>query len=332
MKYKSFVIWLGLLILGAASVQAGSELKIGTSGGAELLIPVGSRGTSMGGSVVANSFGIEAIYWNPAGLATLEGTEAMFSHQPWLADIDVNFAGVGTTIEGFGTLGVSAKVVSIGKMEQTTEAEPEGTGKIYEPTMTVIGVTYARSLTANVNFGVTGMLINERIFEVSANGMAFDFGVTYDPRWHGMTLGIVLKNYGPDMRFKGPGFERTYEEAGQRQVASEGASFQIPSYFSIGLAYNFYEKEMHSATLTGDFRANNFQEDFWQGGFEYAYNDRYFVRAGYNYSTQGDWIHGAALGLGLNLPFGENKLSFEYSWNQTDVFDDSQFFTVKADF
>jgi hypothetical protein len=31
------------------------------------LIPVGSRGTSLSGSIISSASGIDAMYWNPAG-------------------------------------------------------------------------------------------------------------------------------------------------------------------------------------------------------------------------------------------------------------------------
>lgn len=333
MKHRIALVALVLLCLGVTSVFAGSDRRIGTAGATELLIPIGSRGTAMGGSIVANTWGIEAVYWNPAGLAVLEGTEAMFTHQPYLADVDVNFVGVGTTIEGFGTLAATAKIVSIGEIEETTEAMPEGTGSIYEPTLAVIGLTYARILTANVQFGATAMLINERIFEVSATGVAFDFGVIYDPKWNGVTLGLAIKNYGPEMQFSGSGFERSFEEAGTRRVSPTSSSFELPSSINIGLAYNFLNAGRNSMTLAGNFRSNNFQEDFWQGGAEYSFNDNLFLRAGYNYSEQRDYLYGLALGAGLSYELSEDfRLTAEYSWAETEIFDDNQFFTLKLGF
>lgn len=332
MKYRFVLVGLVLLCL-VMSAHAGSDRRVGTAGAQELLIPIGSRGTAMGGAVVANTSGVEALFWNPAGIAGLEGTEVMFTHQPYLADIDVNFFGVGHTIEGFGTFGLTAKIVSIGKIEETTEAQPEGTGSVYEPTLSVIGVTYGSVLTSNVQFGVTAQLINERIFEVSATGVAFDFGVIYDPKWRGLTLGLVIKNYGPEMSFSGVGFDRSFEEAGRRLVAPTAATFELPSSINIGLAYNFLNMGQNSMALVGNFRSNNFQEDFWQGGAEYAFNNTFFLRAGYNYSEQRDYIYGASLGAGLSYPLSEDtRLSVEYSWTQTEVFEDNQYFTVKATF
>jgi hypothetical protein len=332
MKLRTLMIVTVLLAVASAPAFAGSGTKLGTAGGQELLIPIGSRGTAMGGAAVASPSGLEAIYWNPAGLSTLEGTEAMFSHQPYFAGIKINFFGIATAVEGVGTLALSAKVVNIGDMEQTTFQAIEGNGKIFSPTLSVIGVTYARQLTANVGLGINGSWINEKIFEVSSSGLAFDFGVTFDPKWRGLQMGIAIKNYGPDMKFSGPGFDRSYEEAGRRDLMGKAMGFSLPSHFNLGLSYPLYSQDKSSVLVAGNFQSNNFSDDHWQGGAEYSYDNKYFLRAGYNYSQQTSYLYGLSLGGGLTVPLGTTKLTFEYAWTQTDTFADNQFFTLRMNF
>jgi len=329
MKHKLAILTVVLLLLAMATAQAGNERRIGTAGATELLIPVGSRGAAMGGSVVSNTTGVEAIYWNPAGLADLEGTEVMFTHQPYIADIDVNFAGIATRVEGFGTLGLSAKIVSIGDIEETTEEQPAGTGRVFSPSMAILGLSYSRVLTANVSFGVSGMFIHEDVFEVSATGVAFDVGFQYDPRWRGLSMGLSIKNYGPSMSFSGRGFRR---ELDGRSGAAESAPFELPSSINLGVAYDFLEDGANFASVSANFRSNNFYSDFWQAGAEYVYDGKYSLRGGYAFSEEDNYLYGASVGAGVILNVGGTDLSFEYSWQETDVFDDNQFFTVKAKF
>lgn len=329
MRTKTILIIAALAFIAIASAQAGNENRSGTAGATELLIPVGARGSAMGGSVVANSYGVDAIYWNPAGLAWLEGTEAMGSYLPYIADIDVSYAAIGKNIEDFGAIALSIKAVSIGEIEQTTTANPEGTGSVYNPTLVVIGATYARAMSTQVNFGMTAHYIRDDIFEMSASGFAFDFGFTYEPRWRGVTLGFAIKNYGPDIEFSGSGPEIVVDG---RPVSSTNAKSELPTSVNIGLAYNFVNQGLNSATFSGNFRSNNQSEDLWQGGLEYVYNERYALRAGYNYSPGDEYLYGFSLGGGLVFDLGETSLSFDYSWTETDVFSDNQYFTVKASF
>ncbi len=329
MRKNIILIVAALLLVALASAYAGNENRVGTAGATELLIPVGARGSSMAGAVVANSYGVDALYWNPAGLAWLEGTEFMGSYLPYIADINVSYLAIGKNIEDFGAIALSVKAVNIGEIEETTEPFPNGTGSIFNPTLVVIGASYARAVTTQVNFGFTANYLREDIFQVSASGLAFDFGFTYEPRWRGITMGLTIKNYGPDIVFSGSGFER---QSGNRPVASSNAKSELPTSVNIGLAYNFVNQGLNSATFCGNFRSNNLSEDLWQGGVEYLYNERFALRAGYNYSSADEYLYGASLGGGLKFDLGETSLSFDYSWTETAVFSDNQYFTLTAGF
>jgi len=102
-----------ILVLAAAMAialvpraHAGSDGRRGTSGASELAIPVGPRSSALGGAVASDVSGIEAIYWNPAGLALSQGTEVLFSQTSYYADMKVSYAGASTKAGNFGTLGL----------------------------------------------------------------------------------------------------------------------------------------------------------------------------------------------------------------------------------
>lgn len=327
MKSKVLLITAVLLALGFSMVNAGNFNRVGTSGANELQIPVGARGAALGGAVMANTFGVEAITWNPAGLAMTENTEVMFTHLSYLADINVNFAGLATNIEDFGVLGISAKIVSIGDMEETTELSPDGTGRVFSPTMSVLGVSFARSLNANVSFGVTAKFIHESIFEVSASGFAVDIGFMFDPHWNGLQFGFSVKNYGGEMAFTGDGFNRDLDG---RQGAAESTSFDLPSSINMGVAYNVYDQDANVATFTGNFRSNNYYQDLYQGGLEYVYDGTISARIGYKYADDTEYLYGFSAGAGLNFQVSGMDLVLDYAWSQTETFDALQFFTVKG--
>ncbi len=266
MKTKVIVLIVALVAVAVSSALAGNSRRVGTAGAPELSIPIGSRGTSMGGAVVANTSGVESIYWNPAGLAMLDGVEVMFSHLTYIADMNVNFGGGAVYVDGFGTIGVSAKVLSVGDMEETTEAMPYGTGRTYNPTYAALGISYARTLTNRVSFGATLYYLNESVFEVRASGVAVDAGFIYEPGWRGLKLGLAIKNYGPEMRFSGRGFERRVDG---HSVAAKSAAFDLPSSINMGVSYDLFQEGESQVELSGNFRSNNYSQDYYQGGLEY---------------------------------------------------------------
>jgi hypothetical protein len=329
MKFKFVILLMVLLVISLFSAYAGNERRSGTAGAQELLIPIGSRGTSMGGAVLATVSGVESMYWNPAGLASLEGTEVMFSHLPYFADININYIGLATKIEGFGTIGFGAKVVDIGEIEETTEERPDGTGRVFSPSLMVFNVSYAKVMTANVSFGFSTMYVYEDIFDVQATGLAFDAGFVYEPRWNGLSLGLTIKNYGGEMSFGGIGFDRPID---QRPLRPVNAKFDLPSSINIGFGYDFVNEGDNFASVSGAFQSNNYSQDAWYGGFEYVYDEKYSLRGGYQYSDVDDYLYGLTFGGGIVIPFGEASLGFNYTWQDNEVFDANQFFTVTANF
>jgi hypothetical protein len=283
----------------------------------------------MGGAVIATVSGVEAMYWNPGGLASVVGTQAMFSHQPYFADIDVNFAGIATAIEDFGTIGVGAKVVSIGDIEETTEGEPNGTGITFSPTFAVLSLSYAKALTTNVAFGATAMLIQESIHNMSATGLAFDVGFVYTPNWEGLAVGLTIKNYGTEMEFGGIG---SYIESDNHPAEPIASKFDLPSSINMGIAYDILNRDRSLLTGSGTFQSNNYYTDVWQGGLEYVYDGKYSLRAGYAATEENHYLYGASLGGGVVIDLGGTSLTIDYAWTQTDVFDDNQYFTLTANF
>ena len=330
MKYKIMILLLVLLVLGLSSAYAGDEnAKVGTAGALELTIPYGSRGVAMGGAVLSTVTGVESMYWNPAGMASTEGTEVMFTHLPYFADIDVNYVGLTSFVEGFGTIGLGAKIVTIGDMNETTEEFPDGTGRVFSPTLSVFNLSFAKVLNTNVQFGINAKFIHENVFDVSATGAAFDFGFIYNPQWNGLSLGIVIKNYGTEMQYSGIGFDR---EIDNRPLSGNSAKFELPSSINFGMGYNLHEDDLSIATFSGTFQSNNFSQDVWNGGLEYVYDNTYSLRGGYKYSDGSEFIYGASFGAGVKFNVGDMDLSMEYTWTQTDVFDNNQYFTFKANF
>ena len=322
-----------LLALVASSAFAGSDERKGTSGAPELLIPVGARGSALGSAAASDITGAEAIFWNPAGLAGQEGTEAMFSNTQYFADMKVNYFGVSTQGGSLGQFGFNVKVLSVGDVIVTTESAPDGTGEIINPTFSVMGVSWARAFTDRVRFGGTVNYVSERILSMSANGIAADFGVQYDTGWKGLKFGMVMKNFGTSMHYDGENMDVNVQPPGSDPSASNrtlrfsSANFEMPSYFTLAASYNAWQNGPSRVQIMGSFLNNNFGGDSFTGGAEWNYRDMFALRGSYfgtvsstidaagessnSFEGGDDLYSGLAFGAGAKINAGGSKIGVD---------------------
>jgi len=337
-----------LLVMGVSlTAVAGNPEKKGTAGAEELLIPVGARGIALGGSPVASINGIDAMYWNPAGVAnTTQNVETSFSYMNYIADIGVTNVALAAKTS-MGTLGFSFQSLSFGDIAVTTEDAPNGTGTFYSPTYLTLGATYARAMSDRIFVGVNAKVISERIMESSGTAFALDMGVQYKTSY-GVQLGVVLKNFGSPLRFAGQDLERQVElpdtppGSPLRRLTIPGEKFELPSSFEIGLAYEMAPMEKAKVVFSGTFRNNNFLNDQICAGVEAEYDNMFFIRAGYDYSMDegedlagGDtYMFGPNFGFGLLYPVTPTmKMAFDFAYRTTTTyFDNNMIFTAKLMF
>ena len=161
-------------------LHAGRGDKSGTSAAPELLIPVGARSIALGGASLATITGVEAIYWNPAGLArSSPAFDLMVSHMSYLADIGVNYFAASRNFADVGSVGLAVKSLAIDDIPITTEDQPDGTGETTSPTFLVVGGAFSRRMSDKISVGIVANLVFEQMARVSARGISFSGGVQY---------------------------------------------------------------------------------------------------------------------------------------------------------
>ncbi len=338
---KTLAIVLCLLVVPAGSAWAGNPGRQGSAGATELLIPVGSRATALGGSTLASVSGVDAIHWNPAGMVnTTNAVEVMFSNLQYIADIKLNYLGLATKIGDVGSLGFFLRSLDFGDIPVTTVDNPEGTGTTYSPTYLSGGLTFSRAFTDRIHGGATVKWVSETIERTSASGVAIDLGVQYYSEM-GLKLGVTLKNLGPAMSFNGADLEYYVplpnQEPGSRArpLRLNGADFELPSTLEIGVGYDYRVSEESVFGFSGTFQNSNFGSDVFKFGGEFAYQNQLFLRGGYSFLTDNNTdnnIYGPTVGAGVRLPVEGASISFDYAYRVADFFDANQWFTLTVGF
>jgi hypothetical protein len=328
---------------------AGDRSKYGTSAAPELLIPVGSKGTSLSGSMISSITGVDAMYWNPAGLSLMNTqTEVMASHMKYIADININYVAGAVDLGSMGVIGASLKSMSFGDELVTTLESPEGTGETWSPTYLTTSLTYARKMSDKILFGATVKVIYEQILTVSSTGFAVDFGLQYLAGKSGLKFGVALKNFGPSMRFDGVGLDQYYEPSGTpggstpepRRVTLQ--DFSLPTTLELGISYDIPIGKKNNVMLSTTFQNNNFSSDEYRVGLEYNYSNYVFLRGAYAFTpdykaedglTKKDQnLFGPSFGIGLQYPFGNMKLGLDYAYRVTERFSANQWFSLTLGF
>lgn len=345
--YIGAIIFCVFLLSVFNPVEAQNN-RTGTASATQLLIPVGGRDLAMGGSSIAISNGVEAVYWNPAGFGVMSSSaEGLFSRMSYIADIGVNYGVVGVDFGGFGNMALSIKSLDFGDISLTTNDDPDGaSGRTYSPTFVTVGLTYARSLTDAISAGGTVKIVSEQIARVSASAVAFDFGVQYRNLANvpGLHLGVTVKNIGPQMQYDGPGLYRNATTSDgdrpEQKFKSEAASFELPSLIEIGLGYERRFTDNVMLGMTGTFSNNNLYSDEYKIGGEVGYilgpSIRLYGRAGYGITPQlengDDQIFGFTLGAGLFYATAGMDITIDYAYREVDLFDGNQVLSVKLGF
>jgi hypothetical protein len=259
----------------------------------------------------------------------------------YIADIGVQYVGVASTFEGFGTLALTLKSLSFGDMEITTEDVPDGTGQMFSPTYVTIGLTYSRLLTDRISIGFTTNLVSERIDRVSATGVAFNVGLQYNglAGVDGLGIGVAVKNIGPAMKYAGSGLLREATGTDILRPASfytvEAQADELPSIVELGVSYGYKLEESSVLTFSSIFQNQNLSDDEFKVGVEYGYNNQLFVRGGYNFSQESrsdSYLFGATAGAGIHWAFSGLDVTFDYAFRHVKFLEPNHVITVKLGF
>ena len=337
-----------MLTFAASTVFA--QNRAGTSAAPELLIPVGAKYQATAGSANAFVTGVNAIYWNPAGLDMQKSVGgALFSYRQYIAGIGISYLVVGGRFGGFGSLAVSFRSFNLGTIDVTTENQPDGNGQQISPTYFIGGITYSKRLTDRISVGATVNYINEGFGDVSGTALGIDVGVQYENLIgiQGLGLGVSVKNIGSEMKYDGSGLwvqaDVPSADIGLSYYKLEAASFQLPSVIEVGLGYKRTLDENNSLSIMGNFQNNNYGIDEYRAGAEYNFMNTVAIRGGYlfsqtvgafsssagNVSLFEGWSFGAGVDLSKMTGLG---MSFDYAYVPARYFGANNMFDISVTF
>jgi len=215
-------------------VYAASE--DGGDAGAFLKNGIGVRPISMGKAFVAVADDANAGYWNPAGLALLNGPQAIFMYSNpmnyalgsgnGVKDIGYHtIAGAYPTL--YGSVGLNIAILDVGNIQEVRKdasGEPEFTNKTFDDKEMGFILSYANSITDQIQLGLNFKLIRQQIWDYKGSGMGLDLGGLYQPIYN-LTLGLALQDLiEPKLK-----------------LLDDGVTNSIPRKIRFGIAYRLFE-------------------------------------------------------------------------------------------
>jgi hypothetical protein len=226
----------------------------------DLMIAPDSRAGAMGESGVGLANNSSAIYWNPAGIAFLDGQEVSITHSNWLPQFQLDLFYDYFTYRIFipeinGSLFSSIMYMNFGQFVRTSEAGPTsiGTFNSYDAAITF---GYATQLSSDWGIGVNFRIIRSVLSSQGAgeeqgsgiaNSVSFDLAAMWRPETlvlplvdydlgKSISFGVNLSNMGPKIYY-----------------IDQAQSDPIPTNLRIGFAYQLINDEYNSCIFTCDF-------------------------------------------------------------------------------
>ena len=309
---RAALLALALALTGPAAAF-GSKEGGATSAGF-LKLGADARAAAMGTAVSADVSDASAVFWNPAGLATLRYRHATFSHSTCYQTTFQDFLAYAQPLEAprsrnpreqdlrpdqLGSLAAAVLYHNSGSLQEVDNTGTP-TGQAFTPQDLAVMLGWGATLMRGIDVGITMKYVSSKIVASAATG-AVDIGA----RWRtvvfateaGYSLSAVVRNMGGPLKF-------------------HESSDPIPLAVVIGQAL----RPLRSLTLSADLTQPRERAAYASFGAEWSApmtaGMTGALRAGYDgrlTSNDVSGVTGATLGGGL----GFDRLGFDYAWSPT---------------
>ena len=228
------------------------ESKVGTTIANFLKIGVGPRAVAMGSAFSAVANDASAVYWNPAGIIYVDRSDLFTGYMDWIMDLELHQVSFVRNHNNIGSFGISINTLKMDDIEVTTLSDPEGDGTYAGASDLVVGLTYARKLSAYFSLGVTLKTLYSQIANESAIGQAIDIGTLFTPGWKDLRIGMSLAHFGTKMNLDGRdlNIQTDIDPLINSDAAAEGRlktqSWNLPTTFRLGIAMNIINNNKYT--------------------------------------------------------------------------------------
>jgi len=284
---KRIILVLGLAALMSGAVYAGSVKSVDAM--PVLRMGVSARAMGMGSASAGVSDDLAASYYNPAGIAGLESSQASLMTAMMSNSRSMQWLSYGRPLADSA---VSLSLLMAG-VSDIPEATTSGlTGNSFDASDMIVSIGWAKKVGA-ASAGLNVKYLSSSIDDNSAAGFGFDAGLKFQPT-EKLTTGVVLQDIASS---------RTWD-------TDNDTSEKIPSVIKLGTAYAMFDGNM---TLALDIsRVSGEDDNRVNAGAEYRLSKTLAARLG---SDDGNFAAGFGIGMGM--------LSLNYALRFENIADNS---------
>jgi chemotaxis protein MotB len=322
-KYYLMIVMAGFF---TSFIYSGIDI-VGTTSMNFVKVEPFARSAGMGEAFTAVADGTYGIYYNPAGLTSVLGYEAQFTHIGWFQNINYELMSIVTPspFTDPGKLGMALAWFRIGQMNGTsalTDAQLNNLGgvdfntpefnKTFSPYDYAVYLAYGLDISDNFSAGLSVKMTSQNIDTYSGMNLTEDLGLIYMLTLNGQYLraGLDINNiFSPTLTMNTSSFESPW-------LVNIGISDQFALWKGTGLA-------AAQAIVQQDYDTQ------FAIGAEYWFYDMFALRAGYKFGA----FNQPTFGCGAKYDDFEvdyafiaydqlgntNRLSLLYSWGSPPV-------------
>ena len=333
MSKKLVRVFVPLLV--AASVAVGQQ-KLAQTGMKFVAVSTDARAEGMGEAVTSIEGNSLAMFFNPAGMARIDGmATASVGEVTWIADIKHIYGSVAYSPANgdYGVFGLNFRSVNYGDLDATIIAN-NANGFLdlgtFSPSAYTFGLGYAKALSDKFSIGGCVNFVHQdlgsSVIAVDDAGnmtnktekqsvYSFDFGLMYKTGFKSLAFGMDLRNFSRELKY-------------------EQESFQLPLTFRLGISMNVLDlwdvnSSDQSLLVTADATHPRDYQEQVSVGVEYTFLHLLSLRGGYMFNTDEAGLTG---GLGVRQKVAGVDVSIDYSYTPYGVFTSVQRFSLGVGF
>jgi hypothetical protein len=167
----------------------------GTTGFELFRVEPTARGAALAGSQIAVSNDLAALYWNPAGLATISTRQGSAGYLKHVLDFNAGHLAYAQPFPRIGTGAIGVTYFDYGSFDEATETG-QRTGRTFGASDILLTVALARNVKGPVDVGASMKFLYSTIDNYTASAFALDAGLVYHAPWSQLDVAAGVFNLG----------------------------------------------------------------------------------------------------------------------------------------